>query len=115
MECGAPDVEAAIGGAVEQQCATTVDQHACRSQDQHAPSRHLGRIADPSVGLDAHPCGDGQEHHGIEQRSHHLGPSEAERVVVAGGPGGHDLGDHCDEQGDDVGALVSGVGEKGQG
>ena len=26
MECGAPDVEAAIGGAVEQQCTTTVDQ-----------------------------------------------------------------------------------------
>ena len=35
--------------------------------------------------------------------------------IGAGGPGGHDLGHHSDEQGDDVGDLVSGVGEKGQG
>ena len=113
VEKGGAQVDVA-GHAPQQSGDHAVHHHAGGGHDHHEPGCTATGAREPVDGFDADPEGDDDERGRIDEGGQHAGPLVAEGLGVVGGAGLEVDGGKAEQEGQEIGDVVAGLGEQGQ-
>jgi hypothetical protein len=112
LEVRRANVEARLGGAVEQAGAHEIHHEPDGGDPEHGAAEDHGRLQEPAIGLEQDPGGDREQRDGVDQRGEDLGAV----VPVGLGRGRRAAGDPDGEQRESeparVGEHVTRVGQE---